>query len=209
MTNILLVDDHAIVRAGLRTILESTGEPMLVEEASCFDEAMTKVRQGFWDAVVLDISLPDKSGLEALKQIKKEYSTLPVLLLSIHSERDYGARALKAGASGYLDKCAAPEQLIGAVAKILAGRRYISPDFGEILAAQLTGDTHQAAHQILAAREFEVFRLIAAGNRATDIAQSLSISPKTVHSHRRNILKKLGLHSNAEMVRYAFQHELI
>jgi DNA-binding NarL/FixJ family response regulator len=209
MTNILLVDDHAVVRAGLRAILESTGKSVFVEEASCFDEAMSKVRRGSWDAVILDVTMPGKSGLETLRHIKKENSSLPVLMLSVHSDQDYGVRALKAGASGYLDKSAAPERLLDAITKILAGRRYVSPEFGENLAAQVVGETGQDSHQILTDREFEVFRLIAAGVRTAEIAEILSISPKTVHSHRRNILKKLGLNSNADMVRYAYEHHLV
>lgn len=209
MINILLVDDHAVVRAGLRAILESAGQPVFVEEASCFGEAMTKVRQRSWDAVILDVTMPGRSGLETLRQIKRENSSLPVLMLSVHSDQDYGVRALKAGASGYLDKSAAPERLLEAITKLLAGRRYISPEFGERLAAQVVGETDQDPHQILTHREFEVFRLIAAGVLTAEIAENLSISPKTVHSHRRNILRKLGLNSNADIVRYAYEHHLV
>ncbi|MDX1428634.1 MAG: response regulator transcription factor [Rhodothermales bacterium] len=209
MTSILLVDDHAVVRAGLRAILESREKPITVEEASCFEEALAKVRQRSWDAMILDVSLPGKSGLEILKQIKKEYPSLPVLMLSIHPDRDYGVRALRAGASGCLEKSAAPELLLDALERILAGRRYVSPELSEILVAQLAGENPQDLHEILTDREFEIFRLVAAGNSTSEIARKLSISAKTVHSHRRNILKKLDLKSNTDVVRYAFQHGLV
>jgi DNA-binding NarL/FixJ family response regulator len=206
--NILLVDDHAVVRAGLRAILESTGDPVSVEEAECSEEAMAKVRQRPWDAVILDLSLPGRGGFEILKQIKTEYPSLPVLILSIHPDRDYGVRALKDGAAGYLEKSAAPERLLEAVAKVLGGRRYVSPELSEILAAHLAGETGQLSHDVLTNRELEVFRLITAGNSTAEVARKLSLSPKTVHSHRRSILRKLDLKSNTDIVRYAFQHGL-
>jgi DNA-binding NarL/FixJ family response regulator len=207
--NILLVDDHAVVRAGLRAILESMGDPVSVEEAECSEEAMAKVRQRPWNAVILDVSLPGRGGFETLKQIKKEYPSLPVLILSIHSDRDYGMRALKAGASGYLDKSAAPERLLEAVAKVLGGRRYVSPELSEILAAHLAGETWSDSHDVLTDRELEVFCLITAGNSTAEVAHKLSLSPKTVHSHRRSILRKLDLKSNMDIVRYAYQHRLV
>lgn len=209
MKKILLVDDHAVVRAGMRAILESMEDPVSVEEAECSEEAITKVRQGYWDAVILDVSLPGRGGFETLKQIKNEYPSLPILVLSIHADRDYGMRALRAGASGYLDKSSAPEQLLDAVTRVLAGRRYVSPELSEILAAQLAGDKWSESHDILTNREFEVLRLISAGHPTGEVARKLSLSPKTVHSHRRSILKKLGLKSNTDIVRYAYQHGLV
>jgi len=209
MTNILLVDDHAVVRKGVRAILESSGDPVSVAEAATFEAAVVKLRRQSWDAVVLDISLPGKSGLNLLKQIKQEYPSIPVLILSVHPDHEYGIRALKIGAAGYLDKSTAPEQLLDAVNKILKGKRYISTEFSEILAAQMAGELDMDPSNTLTNREFEVFRLISVGNSTAEVARTLSISPKTVHSHRRNILEKLALNSNAEIVRYAMQRGLI
>lgn len=209
MIEILLVDDHAVVRAGLRAILESAGKPVSVEEAECSEEAIAKVRQRTWDAVILDVSLPGRDGFGTLKQIKKEYPSLPVLMLSIYPERDYGVRALQAGASGYLNKSVAAERLLKAVTTIVAGRRYVSPELSEILAAQVAGETRSGSHDALSDRELDVFRLIVSGDSTAEVARRLSLSPKTVHSHRRNILRKLNLKTNTDMVRYAYQHGLI
>ncbi len=208
MPHILLVDDHAVVRAGLRAVLESTNDPVTVEEASCFAEAMTKLRQRHWDAVILDLSLPGKSGLEVLKEIRRTDSRLPVLVLSFHSEREYGVRTLKAGASGYLDKSASREELLEATRRILAGRRYVSAELSECLVAEIAGEHYCDPHDILTDRELEVFRLISTGNSTAETARTLSISVKTAYSHRHNILKKLAGKSNADIVRYAYEHGL-
>lgn len=207
--NILLVDDHPVVRAGVRAILESMPGTPSVEEAEGSEEALAKVRQGPWDAVILDISLPGRGGFETLKLIKKEFPSLPVLMLSIHPDRDYGVRALKAGASGYLEKSALPERLREAVTKVLVGRCYVTPELSELLAAQLAGESWSDAHDILTDREFEVFRHISNGSSTAEVARTLSLSPKTVHSHRRSILTKLDLKSNTDIVRYAYQHGLV
>jgi two-component system invasion response regulator UvrY len=209
MTNIIVVDDHAVVRKGLRAILESSRDRVSVEEASCFEEAMAKVRKAHFDAVILDFTLPGKSGLDTLRQIKKERPTLPVLMLSVHRDRDYGVRTLKAGAAGYLDKSAAPERLLEAVERVLRGRRYLSSELSEHLAEKIADDAALQPHEQLSEREFEVFCLIAFGASTAEAAEKLSLSPKTVHTHRRGILNKLNLKSNADMVRYAYQHRLI
>ena len=206
--NILLVDDHPVVRAGLRSILESSKFSVTVEEAGCFEEAMDKVRHCELDAVILDISMPGKSGIETLRQIKKLHATMPVLILSIHADLDYGIRALKAGAAGCLDKSVAPEKLLEAIETILAGKRYITPEMGAHLAGHLAEVGNHLLHEILSVREFEVFRLLSSGIRTADVAKQLFLSPKTVHSHRRNILHKLELDSNADIVRYAYEQKL-
>jgi DNA-binding NarL/FixJ family response regulator len=206
--NILLVDDHLVVRAGLRAILELSEISITVEEAGCFGEAMDKVRHCKLDAVVLDISMPGKSGIEVLRQIKKERAALPVLILSVHANLDYGVRALRAGAAGCLDKSAAPEMLLEAIEKILAGKRYITQEMGERLADHMTEVGSHVPHEVLSDREFEVFHLLAGGIRTADVAKQLYLSPKTIYSHRRNILYKLGLESNSDIVRYAFEHHL-
>lgn len=208
MKNILLVDDHAVVRAGLRAILESSKHAVNIEEAGCFEEAMAKVRDCACDAVVLDISMPGKSGIETLRQIKKRFPDLPVLMLSVHADRDYGIRALREGATGCLDKSAAPENLLDALTKVLAGKRYITPELGEILANHMDVGPSGTLHESLTHREFEVFRLIGLGASTAEVADKLSLSPKTVHTHRRSILDKLGLASNADIVGYAHRHKL-
>lgn len=209
MTNIMVVDDHAVVRKGLRAILESSRERVSVEEAGSFEEAMRKVRHAHFDAVILDITLPGKSGLDALRQIKKERPALPVLMLSVHRDRDYGVRTLKAGAAGYLDKSATPEHLLEAIERVLCGRRYLTSELSEYLAEKIADDAALSPHELLSEREFEVFSLISVGISTAEVAAKLSLSPKTVHTHRRGILNKLNLKSNADMVRYAYQHRLI
>jgi DNA-binding NarL/FixJ family response regulator len=206
---ILLVDDHAVLRAGLRAILASSKHAFIIEEAECFEEAMAKMRYRRCDAVVLDVSMPGKSGIETLCEIKKQFPRIPVLMLSVYAERDYGLRALKEGAAGCLDKSAAPEKLLDAVTRILAGGRYITPELAEALADQVAAGTDSALHDSLTRREFEVFLLLAQGTSATDAAKQLSLSAKTIYSHRRNILDKLGLASNADVAVYAYRNQLL
>lgn len=205
----LLVDDHAVVLEGLRAILESSGLSVSVEEASCFEQAMGKIRGASFDIVILDVSLPGRSGLDILRQIKKERPALPVLVLSVHTDRDYGVRALKAGAAGYLDKSVAPEHLLEAVERVSRGRRYVSAELSEFLAEKVADDAVLRPHELLSDREFEVFRLIATGVSTAEVAEKLSLSPKTVHTHRRGILDKLSLKSNSDIVRYAYQQQLV
>jgi DNA-binding NarL/FixJ family response regulator len=210
MTRVLVVDDHAVVRHGIRHILEKGCANIAVEEAASGEEAIRKANGAAWDLVILDLSLPDRSGLDVLKQLKTEYHDLPVLVLTMHSEDQYAVRALKNGASGFLTKEGAPEQLVVAVKRILAGGKYLSPSLAERLADYIGSDlSRQAAHEILSDREFEVLSLMVSGKSLTEIGQRLCVSIKTVSTHRARILQKMGLKNNAELVQYAVRHGLI
>lgn len=209
MPNILLVDDHAVVRAGLRYLLENSDQHISVAEAENASQALAMLRDQPFDAIILDISIPGRHGLEFLKQINKEHS-IPALVLSIHPEELYGVRALKDGAMGYLTKSSAPDKLLEAVARILAGKHYISPALAEFLAAEVSGGAdQQAKHQALSDREHEVFRAIVVGKTPSEIAAEFSLSVKTVHTYRSRILTKLELKSTAELIRYAYLHDLL
>jgi len=209
MYNVLIVDDHAIVRRGLKQIMESQDSRWRVAEASDGAEAMQQVRSGYWDVVVLDISMPGKNGLDVLKQLKKERPSLPVLMLSIHPEDHYAVRMIKAGASGYLTKDAAPDRLVEAVNAVREGRRYITPSLAEKLAIELGAGHELPPHQLLSDREYQIFRLIASGNTVSDVARILSLSVKTVSTHRMRILRKMQLKNNAEITHYAMKYTLV
>lgn len=210
MMRVLVVDDHAVVRHGIRHILERGSDGCSVEEAGTGEEAVRKAHASAWDLVILDLSLPDRSGLEVLKQLKAEFPELPVLILTMHSEDQYALRALKSGASGFLTKEGAPEQLVVAVKKILAGGKYLSPSLAERLASYIGSDlSRQAPHETLSDREFEVLNLMVSGKSLTEIGQHLCVSIKTVSTHRARILQKMGLKNNAELVQYAVRHGLI
>jgi len=206
---VLIVDDHPFVRHGVRALLEESTLQCKVEEAVSGTEALTKVRNGTWDAVILDISLPDRGGLEVLKDIKAHSSSLPVLVLSGHDGIDYALRALRSGASAYVTKSSAADQLVCALGHALGGRRYIPPELAEQLAQELVIGEKASLHDRLSDREMDILRLIASGKSNSEIGQRLFISVKTVSTHRANILKKLGLHNTAELIRYALHHRLV
>lgn len=208
MPNILLVDDHAIVRKGLRSILESADQSITVEEAADGEQALERVRARLPDAVVLDIGLPGRNGIEVLKRLKAEYPKLRVLMLSVHPAEQYGLRVLKAGALGYLDKSAAPEKLVEAVERVLRGHPYVSEELAGKLVNHLTGQQRHE-HNLLSDREYQIFLMIASGIMPARIAAALSLSVKTVQTHRSRILAKMGMKSNAELVRYALEHKLL
>jgi len=209
MARIAIADDHAIVRKGLRQIISETDDLLLAAEAGSAEELLTVLRTGPFDLVVLDVTLGPRSGLELLKQIRSEFPRLRVLMLSMHAESMFAARALRAGASGYIEKQHAPEKLLEAIRRILAGGVYVS----EELAAQFTSDIahghrERLPHERLTDRELEVFRLLGTGRSVTDIARSLNVSVKTVSTHRTRILEKTGFSDNAEIVRYVATHQL-
>ena len=205
---ILIVDDHPIVRHGLKQTLGDAHEIGEIGEASTPQEALDLVRQRAWDAVILDIGLPGRGGLEVLKEIKQEMPRLPVLILSMHTEDQYAVRAVRAGAAGYLTKGAAMDHLLAAIRKVVSGGRYISPELAERLATELTGDTGRPLHASLSDREFEVLRFIAAGQTVGDIADRLSLSVKTVSTYRARILEKMQMKNNAELMQYALTNRL-
>ncbi len=206
---VLIVDDHPIVRQGLKQTLIDAADMGELGEASTAQEALDLIRLGEWDAVVLDIGLPGRSGLDVLKDIKRERPRLPVLILSMHAEDQYAVRAIRAGAGGYLTKEAASEKLLDAIRKITTGGRFITPDLAERLATELTDGTQGPPHASLSDREFEVLRLIASGSPVGDIAGRLSLSVKTVSTYRARILEKMHMHNNAELMQYVLTNHLL
>lgn len=209
MIRVLLADDHTIVRAGLKEILADTGDITVAAEATNGQEVMAQVRGQDFDVAVLDMSMPGRSGIELIKQVKDEKPRLPILILSMHSEEQYAVRALKAGASGYLTKDAAADQLVAAIRRIAAGGAYVSPETAERLALDAGSRPEAAPHTLLSDREFQVFLMIARGVSVSEIARSLSLSVKTVSTHKTRILEKMGLANQAELIRYALEHQLL
>jgi DNA-binding NarL/FixJ family response regulator len=209
MIRALIADDHAVVRQGLKQILGDTPEMLVAGEATNGQEVLDKVRAEPWDVVVLDISMPDRSGLDILKQLRSERPKLPVLVLSMHSEDQYAVRVLKAGASGYLTKDSAPDELVKAIRKVVSGGRYVSSFLAEKLAFEIGTDSSRLPHETLSDREFQVLRLIAAGKSVTEIAAELYLSVKTVSTYRARMLEKMNLGTTAELIHYAMQNHLI
>lgn len=209
MIQILIVDDHAIVRRGLKQILDEERGMTVAGEASNAREALEQIRARSWDVVVLDVSLPDRSGLELLQQIKFEKSPLAVLILSMHDEEQYALRALRIGASGYLLKESAPEELVAAIRTAAAGGRYLSPPLAEKLAFELAGRGEPEPHERLSQREYQVFSLLSSGKTVGQIAELLTLSVKTVSTHRARILEKMELENNAQLMHYAMQRRLV
>ncbi len=206
---ILIVDDHAVVRRGLRQILADEFQRADFGEARNAQEALARVWKEKWDVVVLDITMPGRSGLEVLREIKNAKAKVPVLVLSMHPEDQFAMRVLKAGASGYMNKESAPEELVRAVQKLLVGGRYVSPALAEKMALYLTEDIKGTPHERLSNREFQVMRLIASGKTVREIAEENFLSVKTVRTYRQRILEKMGLKRNAELIRYALEHKLV
>jgi DNA-binding NarL/FixJ family response regulator len=206
---ILIVDDHPIVRQGLRQLLAESADVGEIAEAAHGHEVIELVRQSDWDAVVLDIGLPGRGGIEILKDIKRERPRLPVLILSMHPEDQYAIRALRAGAAGYLTKDAATEKLLEAIRRITEGGRFITAELAERLALELTADVTQSPHTSLSDREFEVLRLIGSGLSVGDIADRLSLSVKTVSTYRARILDKMRMKNNAELMQYVLTNRLL
>ncbi len=210
MIRLVLADDHAIVREGLKRIVGEAGDLQVVGEAADGGEVMQRVRELEFDLLVLDLSMPGRSGMELIKLVKAEKPRLRILVLSMHQETQYAVRAIKAGASGYLTKESAPAQLVQALHKIAGGGAYISAEVAEQLAlGAMPGGNAASPHESLSHREFEVMRRLAAGESVTDIATALNLSVKTVSTHKANLMAKLGLHNPTELVRYALKHGLI
>jgi DNA-binding NarL/FixJ family response regulator len=206
---VLLADDHAIVRAGLKEILEDTGDMTVAGEATNGQEVMAQVRAHDFDVAVLDLSMPGRSGFELIKQVKVEKPRLRILVLTMHSEEQYAVRALKAGASGFLTKEAAADQLVAAIRRIAGGGAYVSPETAERLALAAAPRTEAAPHTLLSNREFQILQMIAGGRTVSEIAKRLSLSVKTVSTHKTRILHKMGLANQAELIRYALEHKLL
>ncbi len=208
--NVLVVDDHALIRKGLKQILDDTSDIRVIGEAETGMEAIRMVRDNKYDIVLLDITLPDKYGIDVLKQIKLQCPTLPVLILSMHPDEQYAMRSVKAGASGYMNKQSAPSQLVTAIRKVASGKKYISSELAEQLADDLTNDKPQdVSHKILSNREYQTLCLMAAGKSLSEMADIMSLSAKTVSVYRSRMLEKMQLKNNAEAVRYAINNHLI
>ena len=209
MIRILIADDHEIVRKGLVQVVAETPDMEVCGEASGAQETLSLLRQHDCSVVVLDISMPGRSGLDALKDLKHQYSHLPVLILSTHSEDEYAVRVLKAGAAGYLTKRSAPKELIAAIRKVHAGGKYISESVAEKLASNLETSAGQAPHESLSDREYHVMCMIASGMTLKQIADELSLSEKTISTYRTRIMEKMNMRKNTELVRYVMQHGLL
>jgi two-component system invasion response regulator UvrY len=209
MIKILIADDHAIVRAGLKQILAETADMVVAGEAANGREVLEQVRQGDWDLVLLDLAMPGKGGLETLKELKTQKPKLPVLVLSIFPEEQYAVRALKAGASGYLTKESAPEELIAAIGKVAQGGKYFSSSLAENLVSQLEEDAEKLVHEMLSDREYQVMLLIASGKTVSEIADEMCLSVKTVSTYRSRALTKMGMKNNSVFTHYAIRNGLI
>lgn len=209
MIKILIADDHAVVRKGLKQILAETSDIIATDEAINGQEVLEKIRKNDYDIVMLDISMPGRNGLDILKQVKNEKPEMSVLILSMHPEEQYAVRALKAGASGYLTKDSAPDELILAIRKISQGRKYITSSLAERLAFYLEVDSEKPLHEALSDREYEVMRMIASGKTVREIAEELFLSIKTISTYRSRILEKMGMKNNTELVHYALKNRLL
>ena len=209
MIRVFIVDDHSVVRRGVRQILEQAGDYSVVGEAGTAADALAGIRATPCDVVLLDISLPDRSGMEVLEQLKLERPQTPVIVLTMLTDEEYVARFLRLGAAGYVTKEAAPEELVLAVQRALAGGRYIGSNMAEKVALYLASDASKDPRDLLSGRELQVLRFLAEGKTATEIGFELGISVKTVSSYRARLLQKTGLKSNAELVRYAIERGLI
>jgi len=206
---VLIADDHAILRRGLKEILVRELTDAVCGEAEDAQQVVAQIQSHDWDLVMLDISMPGRSGLDVLKDLKAMRPKLPVLVLSMHPEDQYGKRVLRAGASGYMNKKSAPEELMTAIRKLLAGGQYVSPALAERLALDLRYNEAQSGHEILSGREFEVLRMIAFGKTATQIAEELHLSVNTVSTHRARILEKMHMATTAELMHYALSNHLV
>jgi two-component system invasion response regulator UvrY len=209
MIKILVADDHTIFREGLKRILAECQDVIVADEASNGREVLDKIWNNEYDMVLLDISMPGMTGLEALKQLKNDKPRLPVLVLSMHPEEQYAVRALRAGASGYLTKESAPDELITAIRKISQGRKYITSSLAERLAFEVETDSEKPLHDILSDREYQVLRMIASGSTIKQIAKELSLSIKTVSTYRTRIMGKMKMKTNAELMHYALKHQIL
>jgi DNA-binding NarL/FixJ family response regulator len=206
---ILLVDDHAILRDGLKRVLSDEFSGLVLGEAASADEALALLATDRWDLILLDISMPGRSGLDLLPQLRSDYPLTRIIVLSSFGDKQFVIRALRDGASAFLTKERAARELLSAVRTVLAGRRYIASDMAELLVSLVARDEPQNPHDALSTREFEVFRLIAMAHSPAEIAAQLEISAKTVSTYRARILEKMGLSTNAELMQYAIRHGLV
>jgi len=209
MINVLIADDHALIREGLKKTLSGETDMTLIGAANNIAELFKKLEQLVVNIVLLDITMPGESGLDALKELRQKYPQIPVLILSFHPEQRFAVRALKAGASGYITKQSATEELVLAIRKIVSGGKYVSASLAEELATELDMQSGKLPHETLSDREFQVMRLIAAGKKSSEIAEELAVTMSTVNTYRMRIFEKMNIQSNVELARYALEHGLI
>jgi two-component system, NarL family, invasion response regulator UvrY len=209
MLRVLIADDHTVVRRGLRQILLEGFPSAHVEEVADAEELIKKIMNAQWDLVISDLSMPGRSGLEALQQIKQMQPKLPVLILSIHPEEQYALRVLRAGAAGYLSKDMAPDELVIAVQKVMLGKKYITDTIAEKLASVLDQDSTKALHETLSDREFTVLKLLASGKSVSEIAESMFLSVTTVSTYRTRLMTKMNMKNNADLTLYAIENKLL
>jgi len=208
-TKVLIADDHAILRKGLIQVLSKTSDLVVCGEAENGNEVLSFVQKVDVDVVVMDIDMPEKSGWETLIQLKTQFPKLPIIILSIYPEDHYALRFLRGGASGYLTKSSAPELLVEAIRKISLGGKFISPSLAEKLAFNVDTDSQKLPHELLTDREFQVFCLIASGKKLKEIAEELVLGITTISTHRGNILEKMGMKNNADLIQYAMKNDII
>ncbi len=209
MINILIADDHALMRAGLKRILKDEPDIKVIAEASNGFEVLEVVKKEEVDFIVLDLTMPGKNGLEVIKELRQTNKDIQILILSMHPEDRFAVRALKSGASGYMTKESAPDELVNAIRKIISGRKYITPALAEKLASEFDDDSGKLPHELLSDREYEVFIMISSGKKITEIAEQLALSTPTVNTYRARIFDKMRLKSNVELTHYALSNNLI
>jgi two-component system invasion response regulator UvrY len=209
MIRVLITDDHALIRRGLRQVLEEGLGGVIVGEAKDAREALEQITKEEWNVVVMDITMPGRSGLDILRDIKLVCPNLPVLILSMHPEEQFAVRVLKSGAAGFIPKESAPEELIKAIKKVLAGGRYVTAALAEKMDFDLSAPGEKQAHELLSDREFQVLRMIASGKAVGQIGEELSLSVKTISTYRARILEKMRMQNNAELTHYAIKHLLV
>lgn len=206
---ILIADDHSLVRRGLRETLLDEFPSAHVDEAEDADGILKKTSLEDWDIVICDLSMPGRSGLEVVREIRLQFPKLPVLVVSVHEEENYAVRSMKAGASGFLNKTAPPDELVAAIRRVLSGRKYITPTIAEQMARYMLDNSCQPPHELLSDREFDVSRLIASGKQVSEIAVELSLSINTISTYRNRILDKMNLRTSAELTRYMIENKLV
>jgi two-component system invasion response regulator UvrY len=209
MRRFLVADDHSVVRKGLRHILSEAFPSAIIEEVTNAEDLLKRATGEEWDVVITDISMPGRSGLEILQQVRLEHPKLPILVLSMHSEDQYAIRVLKAGASSYLNKESAPEELIRAINQLLLGKKYITPSIAEKLAGTLNRNSAKMLFEYLSDREFEVFKLLAAGKSVSEIAEKIFLSVSSVSTYRGRVMTKMNLKTNADLTLYAIEQNLL
>ena len=209
MIKVLIADDHALIRNGLKQLLDDTDDMRVIGEAENGMQAIRMVDETAYDVFLLDISMPDKHGIEVLKQLKNNQPQLPVLMLSMHPEEQYALRSMKAGAAGYLNKQSAPLQLVTAIRQVAIGKKYISTELAEQLANGLSQGYQELLHQTLSNREYQTLCLMASGKKLSEMAEIMTLSPKTVSVYRSRLLEKMKLKNNAEAIHYAISNHLI